>query len=149
MGKTSFSVTADKHVMHLVGDRVEDYVNACTPDFELGDYDTYEEAVEAAQDDIASGFGRAEAHKHDDDIGAVSHTVIKVTGFVFDEERDEWDIRDKYGNPVDDDAPVFIHDTLDDRPELKEAFDRAVRSYYRFLDYEEDYYCDLFDYLLD
>lgn len=141
-----YIVHAERRVMRLQGDRVED--EARGGGYEYGTHDTLEAAVAEVRE-LAADPETVSAHRTRYGVGSIEHMVYTVDASVYDEMADGWEPCMPDGTPPLDwgTEPAYTHDVLDDHPELERAFRRAVAGYHKFLDYEDDAFGSLFDYL--
>lgn len=145
--KIEYAVVAEEYLLSMQGDRVEDTTKLGEPD-EYGVYSTLEEAV-AKVEELVADPSNVKVYAQKRGIGAIEHRVYHVMAYVYDEQEDEWLPCDQNGEQdewggVDS---LHYHDCLDDRPELKEAWRKAVKGYHAYLDYEEDGYAGVCAYM--
>lgn len=128
------------------GDRAEDRNEHSESDdlnpFGSGCFDSKGDAIAAALAYLEENRNAINYQKHG--IGSVTHWAIEVYRMAWDEEFEEWAPCDEDGcvsSACEDlnDALVLYVDSLDGSTE-EAAWNKAVRSYYAFLDYEEDGY---------
>lgn len=77
-------------------------------------------------------------------IGSIARPIYEVCAWCKDGE-DGFTTCDLDGNESDD--SVFVLDVLDLHPEYREAWDKAKRDYYKFLDYEGETFGQVADYI--
>lgn len=144
-----YTVVGEQFVLSMQGDRVEDAARFADPD-ECGTYSTLEEAVAKAEE-LAADPANVKLYDQRYGIGAIEHMVYSVCAYVYDEEDDEWLPCDENGEQDEwgGAEALHCHDCLDDRPELKEAWRKAVKGKLDYLDYEEDGYASVRAYMED
>lgn len=145
--KIEYAVVAEEYVLSMQGDRAEDVTKLGEPE-ECGTYLTLQEAV-ARTEELAADSANVKLHDHRRGIGCIEHRVYYVMAQMYDEEEDEWLPCDQNGEQDEwgGAESLHYHDTLDDYPELKEAWRKAVKGYHAYLDYEADGYAGVRAYM--
>lgn len=143
---TKYTVCATRYVLRLQGGRVEDAANGSAD--ECGTHDTLDAAVAEVRE-LASDPETVSAHRTRHGVGSISHVVYTVDAFAYDADADEWTPCNPDGSPALDwgTEPAYTYDSLDQRRDLEQAFNKAVKAYHGFLDYECETFGSLFDYL--
>ena len=141
-----YTVYANRYTLRLEGDRVEDTTRG--DGYEFGTHDDLAAAVAEVRE-LAADPDNVDACRTRYGVGSIEHMVYTVDAFSYDEETDEWtpcnpDGTDGEGWGAE---PACTYDTLDQRRDLEQAFDKAVKAYHGFLDYDRETYGGLFDYL--
>lgn len=129
------------HTLSETEGRVEDLEPFCEEDLH-GEFGTLEEAVARAREIAGAPDAVRLWDQRGRGIGAIDHVVAWVDASFYDPDEDEWVPCDADGEPggLYGADPVYTVDALDGRPELRAAWDEAVRSKRRWLDYEDDGY---------
>lgn len=142
-----YTVVGEEYVLSMQGDRAEDMTKFGDPE-ECGTYLTLQEAVARAEE-LAADPDSVKLHDQRRGIGSIEHRVYYVSAYVFDEEDGEWLPCDENGEQDEWGGAdsLYYHDCLDDHPELKEAWQKAVKGYYAYLDYEADGYAGVRAYM--
>lgn len=149
MSKRNYTVFDRTMTLCMQGDRVEDAGAACAPN-EYGTFDNIEAAIAEARE-VASDPESVKLIDQRKGIGAVEHRLVWVDAFIYDDDYDEWVPCDEDGSTEGPCGaePVYCHDCLDDRPDIKAAWDKAVRSKWDYMDYESDEFCTVRSFLED
>lgn len=81
-------------------------------------------------------------------VGSIDHAVIYVDAY-FEEDGEvvPCDAEGREGLDGLAADPVYVHDCLDDRPDVRVAWDKAVEGKRSWFDYEADHFCDVSDFL--
>lgn len=116
----------------MQGDREEETGWEADP-IELGDFDTLEEAK--AMVEKYAKADKVETHRTRYGIGSITRPVYEVCKWAESEE--------------DEDEVVYKLDVLDLHREYADAWEKAKKAFWKFLDYEDngDGYGDFTDYL--
>ena len=146
-GKTEYTVYSKTYNLALMGDRDEDIDEACDAT-EYETFDTAGEAIAYAKA-LQADSGNVALNRTRDGFGSISHELIWVDAYRFDAEADGWVQVGRDGSDITDgwSVPIYTHDCLEDRPDLKAAWDKAVKSKWDFLDYRSDSFGGVFDFL--
>ncbi len=141
MNKIEFTVYSKTMTLCMQGDRVEDFGDACDPN-EYGTFESMADAIAEAKEIAADPESVRLFDQGGKGIGAVEHRLVYVDAFLYDEDNDEWIPSDAKGNTDDPCGPesVYYHDCIDDRPDIKAAWDKAVHAKWAYLDYKDDEY---------
>lgn len=143
---TKYTVYATSYTMRLQGDRVEDTADGSADEY--GTHSTLDAAVAEVRE-LAADPETVSAHRTNHGVGSISHVVYTVDAYAYDADADEWTPCNPDGSPALDwgTEPAYTYDALDQRRDLADAFDKAVKAYHGFLDYERETFGSLFDYL--
>lgn len=141
-----YTVNANRYTMRLQGDRVEDTTSV--DGYEYGTHDTLEDAIAEVRE-LAQDPDNVAAHRTRYGVGSIEHMVYTVDAYAYDAAADEWTPCNPDGSPALDwgAEPAYTYDALDQRQDLADAFNKAVKAYHGFLDYDRDTFGSLFDYL--
>lgn len=141
-----YTVYANRYILSLDGDRVEDKAYGSADEY--GTHDTLQEAIDEVRE-LAQDPDNVAANRTCYGVGSISHTVYTVDAYDYDAAADEWTPCNPDGSPALDwgAEPAYTYDALDQRKDLADAFNKAVKDYYGFLDYDRDTCGSLFDYL--
>ena len=145
--RVEYTVYSKTYNLVLAGDREEDIDEAC----DATEYDSFgkaEEAIAYAKKLQAEPENVA-LNRTGDGFGSISHELIWVDAYRFDARADEWVQVGPDGSDITDgwSESICIHDCLEDRPDLKTAWDKAVKSKWDFLDYRSDSFGGVYDFL--
>lgn len=143
---TKYTVYATRYVLRLQGDRVEDKADGSADEY--GTHDTLQEAIDEVRE-LAADPDNVAAHRTRYGVGSIEHMVYTVDAYAYDADADEWTPCNSDGSPALDwgTEPAYTYDTLDQRQDLEQAFNKAVKAYHGFLDYDRETFGSLFDYL--
>lgn len=122
-----YLVEGEEYTLHMEGDRMEDSSPMSNPDH-IGWFDSLEEAQKAADRWVAEN-GPAQVIHQKHGIGSIVHHEATIYAPVPGTGNDGYD--------PDMDSIGGASDLTED---LKRRFEHARRSYYDFLDYEDDSY---------
>ena len=113
---------------------VEDRMDGCEPNRSFGPFATEEEA-RATYEEVKALWGPedTEVTRGRRGCGSVEYRSLILT-------REKVDGEGEYTGEVED---LEYAESI--TPELREKFDKAVRSYWKFLDYESDSYSNVAD----
>ena len=139
-----FTVCANRYTMRLQGDRVEDTTSGgkC----EYGTHDTLQEAIDEVRD-LAADPDNVTASRTRSGVGSIDHMVYTVDAYAYDADADEWTPCNPDGTEAEScgTEPAYTYDALDQRQDLADAFNKAVKAYHGFLDYDRETFGSLFD----
>lgn len=141
-----YTVNANRYTLRLQGDRVEDTTSG--DGCEYGTHDTLDAAVAEVRE-LAADPDNVTASRTRSGVGSIEHMVYTVDAYAYDADADEWTPCNPDGSPALDwgAEPAYTYDALDQRQDLADAFNKAVKAYHGFLDYDRETFGSLFDYL--
>lgn len=141
-----YTVNANRYTMRLQGDRVEDTTSG--DGYEYGTHDTLQEAIDEVRE-LAADPDNVAAHRTRYGVGSIEHMVYTVDAYAYDADADEWTPCNPDGTEAESwgTEPAYTYDALDQRQDLEQAFNKAVKAYHGFLDYARETFGSLFDYL--
>lgn len=133
MKNITFTVTEREITRNMEGDREEEHGWDRDPD-EVGEFSTLAEAkAKVAEWAKTDKVEVASAGRYG--IGSITRPVYEIEAW-YEDENGETVYCDENGEPADDTAEIV--DVLDLHPDIEQAWDKAKREYYGFLDYERD-----------
>lgn len=133
----TYMVTARQYTLQMQGDRAEDSAAPCDDDY-IADAPSIEEARRIIAE-LGDGYHDVKVRRTRYGIGSVTRWVFDVSRLVPDEDGDGWG----------DTEPVDCVDVLDERPDVRRAWESCKRDFYSFLDYEGDGYDQVADVLAE
>lgn len=142
MSNIKYTVYSQTLTLCMSGESVDELGYSCAAD-EYGTFDTIDAAIAEAREIAAAPDAVRLIDQRGRGIGAIDHLFVFVDAFLYDDEADEFIPCDADGRTDDPCGPdsVYCHDTLDDHPRLKAAWDKAVHAKWDYLDYKaDDYY---------
>lgn len=138
-----YFVEGREELLYMAGDRVETRFEYGEAD-DLGDYPSKAEALEAARIYIDEHPPVAHPSKHG--IGSVTYFTAEVLLCSWDDEEGGYSPCDEAGNATYEYTCAEFMSNLTNSREYK-AFEAAKNDYWAFLDYEQDYYSTIDEYL--
>lgn len=141
MSNIRYTVYSRTLTLCMSGESVDEKGHFCEPD-QYGTFDTVDAAIAEAREIAAAPDAVKLIDQRGRGIGAIDHLLVYVDAFLHDEETGDFIPCDAEGRTDDPYGPdsIYCHDTLDDHPQLKAAWDKAVRAKWDYLDYESDEY---------
>lgn len=132
-----YMITARQYTRQMQGDRDEDSAAPCDDDY-IADADSVEEARRIIAN-LGDDYHDVEVRRTRYGIGSVTRWVFEVARLVPDDDGDGWE----------DAAPVEVVDVLDERPDIRRAWESCKHDFYAFLDYKAEGYDQVADALAD
>lgn len=142
MSNIKYTVYSRTLTLCMSGENVDEKGHSCEPD-QYGTFDTLDAAIAEAREIAAAPDAVKLIDQRGRGIGAIDHLLVYVDAFLHDEETDDYIPCDAEGRADDLCGPdsIYYHDTLDDHPRIKAAWEKAVRAKWDYLDYKaDDYY---------
>ena len=139
-GKIKYMVACQERTLSGIDGKINDDASNCDPD-DLGTYDSLEAALGYIRGLNPSDYHQVEVHDTPYGIGSVTRNVFTVDRIALDEDGD-WQLCDEGGNTdlASCPEPAKVVDVLDWYPTVRETFERCIRGYCKWLDYDgEDY----------
>ena len=133
----TYMITARQYTLQMQGGREEDSAASCDDDY-IADAPSVEEARRIIAE-LGDGYHDVEVKRTRYGIGSVTRWVFDVSRLVPDEDGDGWDGAE----------PVDCVDVLDERPDVRRAWESCKRDFYGFLDYQGDGYDQVADVLAE
>lgn len=133
----TYMISARQYILQMQGDREEDSAAPCDDDH-ITDARSIEEARRIIAE-LGDGYHDVEVKRTRYGIGSVTRWVFDISRLVPDEDGDGWDEAE----------PVDCVDVLDERPDVRLAWESCKRDFYDFLDYQGDGYDQIADVLAE